>query len=73
MQDKASDRAPTRPARTMSPARDPKIAVAEEFEIARKRGTAEALALFLLRHPDDPLAEQARDLIKQFEEKRNSR
>jgi hypothetical protein len=42
------------------PARDPKIAVQEEYEIARQRGTAQALELFISRHPDDPLAARAR-------------
>jgi len=46
--------------RTTPPARDPKIAVKEEYEIARERGTVQALELFILRHPDDPLAAKAR-------------
>jgi hypothetical protein len=41
-------------------ARDPKIAVEEEYQIARQRGTAQALELFIARHADDPLAEKAR-------------
>ncbi|WP_454645562.1 hypothetical protein [Bradyrhizobium liaoningense] len=61
------------PARTTPGARDPKIAVAEEFELARNRGTTEALELFILRHPDDPLAERARHLIKQMGNQWNSR
>jgi hypothetical protein len=73
MQNTASDRAATGPARTTPAARDPKIAVAEEFELARKRGTTEALELFILRHPDDPLAEQARDLIQRIGKKQNDR
>jgi predicted outer membrane protein len=59
-----SDAIPDGPARTTPPARDPSIAVEEEFELARKRGTSEALELFILRHPDDPFAEEARRLIK---------
>jgi hypothetical protein len=47
---------------TTPPARDPNIAVQEEFELARKSGTIEAIDLFILRHPDDPLAEKARRL-----------
>jgi hypothetical protein len=35
-----------------TPARDPKIAVQEEYEIARQRGTAQALELFISRQPD---------------------
>jgi hypothetical protein len=46
--------------RTTPPARDPKIAVQEEYEIARQQGTVEALELFIARHPDDPLAGKAR-------------
>lgn len=50
---------------SMPPARDPSVAVAEEYEIARRKGTAEALELFIARHGDDPLAEKARaDLRK---------
>lgn len=48
---------------TTPPARDPNIAVQEEFELARKSGTIEAIQLFILRHPDDPLAEKARGLL----------
>ena len=48
------------PQATTPPARDPKIAVEEEYQIARQRGTAQALELFIARHPDDPLAEKAR-------------
>lgn len=48
------------PQETTPPARDPKIAVEEEYQIARKRGTVQALELFIQRHPDDPLAEKAR-------------
>jgi hypothetical protein len=73
MQNPATDQGATGPARMTPVARDSKIAVAEEFELARKRGTAEALELFIVRHPDDPLVEQARDLIKQLSNKRNNR
>jgi hypothetical protein len=47
------------PERTTPPARDPKIAVQEEYEIARQQGTVQALELFIARHPDDPLAAKA--------------
>lgn len=73
MQKTGSDLVAAGPARTTPGARDPKIAVAEEFELARNRGTTEALDLFILRHPDDPLAERARRLIKQMGNQRNSR
>jgi hypothetical protein len=46
--------------RTTPPARDPKAAVEEEYRLARQQGTAQALQLFIARHPDDPLAEKAR-------------
>ena len=48
------------PQETTPPARDPKIAVEEEYQIARQRGTVQALELFIERHPNDPLAEKAR-------------
>lgn len=48
------------PQETTPPARDPKIAVEEEYQIARQRGTVQALELFIARHPEDPLAEKAR-------------
>ena len=47
------------PQTTTPPARDPGIAVEEEYQIARQQGTAQALELFIARHPDDPLAEKA--------------
>ncbi|UVO31784.1 hypothetical protein [Bradyrhizobium arachidis] len=54
------------PARSVPPARDPAIAVAEEYEIARRKGTAEAFELFIARHGDDPLAEKARAELKRL-------
>ncbi|MET4318850.1 hypothetical protein [Bradyrhizobium sp. RT5a] len=47
-------------------ARDPSAAVAEEYESARRKGTREAFELFIARHGDDPLAEQARAQLKQL-------
>ena len=44
---------------TLPPARDPEVAIREEYEIALKRGTAEALDLFVRRHPEHPLAAKA--------------
>jgi len=41
------------------PARSPSIAVAEEYELARRKGTAEAFELFIARHGDDPMAKRA--------------
>jgi hypothetical protein len=46
--------------KTTPPARDPKAAVEEEYQLARQQGTAQALQLFIARHPDNPLAEKAR-------------
>lgn len=53
-------------ASTMPMARDPSAAVAEEYEAARRKGTREALELFLARHGDDPLAAQARAELKRL-------
>jgi hypothetical protein len=52
-------------ANTTPPARDPEAAVAEEYQAARLRGTAEALELFIARHPDSALAEKARAELRQ--------
>ena len=41
-------------------ARNPRIAVEEEYRIALRHGTTAALEQFIARHPDDPLAEKAR-------------
>jgi len=43
-----------------SPARNPEIAVEEEYQMARQRGTVQALEIFIARHPDSALAEKAR-------------
>lgn len=48
------------PTRTTPPARNPEVAVQEEYQMARQRGTVQALELFIARHPDSPLAEKAR-------------
>ena len=57
----ASDAKPdTAAANTMPPARDPKLAVEEEYQMARRLNTAQSLELFITRHPDDPLAARAR-------------
>jgi hypothetical protein len=53
-------------ANTTPPARDPEAAVAEEYQAARLRGTAEALELFIARHPDSALAEKARAELRQL-------
>ncbi|MBR1130089.1 hypothetical protein [Bradyrhizobium iriomotense] len=51
---------------SMPMARDPSAAVTEEFEAARRAGTREAFELFIARHGDDPLAEQARAELKRL-------
>jgi hypothetical protein len=57
----ASDAKPDNaPAKTMPPARDPRLAVQEEYQMARRLNTVQALELFIARHPDDPLAARAR-------------
>jgi hypothetical protein len=40
--------------------------VAEEYQAARRTGTREALELFIARHGDAPLAEQARAELKRL-------
>lgn len=62
----AGEKPPASPERTMPPARSGEIAVQEEYEIARRRGTAEALELFIARHPDSALAERARAELRQM-------
>ncbi|MBB4361461.1 hypothetical protein GGD65_002483 [Bradyrhizobium sp. CIR18] len=57
---KADDSGRARRAPSMPMARDPAAAVAEEYEVARRKGTREAFELFIARHGDDPLAERAR-------------
>ena len=54
------------PQATTPPARDPKIAVEEEYQIARQQGTVQALELFIARHPDDPLAQKALADLRQI-------
>lgn len=44
----------------IAPARDGDIAIKEEYCAARKAGTAAAYDLFIARHPDHPLAAEAR-------------
>ena len=62
----AGEKPPASPERTMPLARNPEIAVEEEYNIARRRGTAEALELFIARHPEGPLAERARAELRQM-------
>ena len=50
----------------IAPARDPDIAVQEEFESARMSGTVAAWRLFIARHPDHRLAEDAREELRRL-------
>ncbi|MBB4392755.1 hypothetical protein [Bradyrhizobium sp. ERR14] len=63
---KADDSGKAARAPSMPMARDPAVAVAEEYEAARRKGTRQALELFIARHGDDPLAEQARTELKRL-------
>ncbi|MCA1477331.1 hypothetical protein I6F37_20110 [Bradyrhizobium sp. NBAIM08] len=63
---KADDSSKRGRAPSMPMARDPAAAVAEEYEAARRKGTREALELFIARHGDDPLAAQARAELKRL-------
>ena len=51
---------------TTPPARDPEVAVQEEYQAARQRGTAQALELFIARHPDSAYAEKARSELRRM-------
>ena len=51
---------------TTPPARNPEAAVEEEYQIALRQGTSQALELFIARHPDHPLAEKARADLKRL-------
>jgi len=53
-------------ANTTPPARDPEVAVQEEYQAARQRGTVQALELFIARHPDSALAETARSDLRRL-------
>lgn len=64
--DSAKEGAKAGRAPSMPMARDPSVAVAEEYEAARRKGTREAFELFIARHGDDPLAEQARAELKRL-------
>lgn len=45
---------------------DPEKAVASEYAEIKRRGTVEAFELFVARHPDHPLADDARRNLKRF-------
>ena len=52
--------------RTTPPARDPELAVAEEYQAARQRGTAQALELLIARHPESSYTETARAELRRM-------
>ncbi|MFK4505992.1 hypothetical protein LPJ38_32065 [Bradyrhizobium daqingense] len=64
--DRGKDSGEAGRAPSMPMARDPSVAVAEEYEAARRTGTREAFELFIARHGDAPLAEQARAELKRL-------
>ncbi|WP_325465870.1 hypothetical protein [Pararhizobium sp.] len=45
---------------------DPEKAVASEYAGLKARGTIEAFELFIARHPDHPLADDARKNLKRL-------
>ncbi|MCD2183865.1 hypothetical protein [Rhizobium sp. GN54] len=51
---------------TAAPARDPDIAVQEEFDAARRADTVKAWELFIARHPDHPLAREAQQQLRRL-------
>jgi hypothetical protein len=50
--------------------RDPDIAVREEFDAARARGTIEAWELFIARHGNHRLAAEARKELERLKQRR---
>ena len=62
----ADDSAKALRAPSVPPARAPSAAVAEEYELARQKGTPEAFELFIARHGDDPLAAKAHAELKRL-------
>ena len=62
----ADDSGLPRRAPTVPPARDPAVAVAEEYQEAQRKGTKEGFELFIARHPDAPQAEHARTELKRL-------
>ncbi|WP_438748665.1 hypothetical protein [Pararhizobium sp. O133] len=48
---------------------DPEKAVASEYAKLKARGTIEAFELFIARHPDHPLADDARKNLNRLREK----
>ena len=50
--------------------RDPEIAVREEYDLAKGRGTAEAFELFIARHPKHALVTDARRELERLKDTR---
>jgi hypothetical protein len=50
----------------MDTAPDPEKAMLAEYKRTKERGTVEAYELFIERHPDHPLADDARRRLKQL-------
>jgi len=48
-------------------ARDGSVAIREEYDLAIRTGTREALRLFLARHPDSDYAKAIRDRLQKHE------
>jgi hypothetical protein len=49
-------------------ARDPKIAVQEEYDLAVSHGTVAALELFIARHPDSKPAARAAAQVRKMKQ-----
>lgn len=52
----------------MQPPPDPEAAIRAEFETLAAQNTVEAFELFIARHPDHPLAREARRRIAALRE-----
>jgi hypothetical protein len=50
--------------------RDPELAVREEYDLAKGRGTAEAFELFIARHPSHTLVAEARRELERLKSAR---
>lgn len=52
-----------------APARDGNIAIREEYDMAAQVNSVEAYQLFIDRHPQHPLAEKARQRLRDLQNK----
>ena len=55
--------APTGTGGIMTPAPDAEAAVQAEYDGVTRKGTREAYERFIRRHPEQPLAQKARDVL----------